>query len=223
MKIALLIGATGLVGDYLLRQLLSDDHFATIKVFTRRPTGYQNPTKLEEHLVNFNEPEKWQHLLTGDVLFSALGTTLRQAGGQQAQYQVDYTYQYRTAEAAAQNGVPTYVLVSSASADPDAFIFYTRMKGELERVVKRLPFQRIRIIRPGLLAGPRQEPRLAEQIALPLVTLAAYLPGLAPYRPISGRRVAQAMINAALDEKPGVQTDTLEGVFHRAGKLPPKA
>ncbi|WP_375436524.1 NAD(P)H-binding protein [uncultured Hymenobacter sp.] len=217
MKIALLIGATGLVGDYLLRQLLSDDRFATIRVFTRRPTGYQNPEKLEEYRVNFDEPEQWQHLLAGDVLFSTLGTTLQQAGSQNAQYKVDYTYQFRTAEAAAQNGVITYVLVSSASADPDAFVFYTRMKGELERSIKRLPFQRIRIIQPGMLTGNRREPRLAERIALPLATLVARVPGLAPYRPIHGREVAQAMINAALDEKPGVQIDTLENVFKRAG------
>ena len=218
MKIALLIRATGLVGDYLLRQLLTDDRFTTIKVFTRRPTGYQNPSKLEEHLIDFDEPEKWQHLLVGDVLFSTLGTTLQQAGSQSAQYKVDFTYQFRTAEAAAQNGVVTYVLVSSASADPDAFVFYTRMKGELERSIKRLPFQRIRIIQPGMLAGNRREPRLAERIALPLAALVARVPGLAPYRPIHGREVAQAMINAALDEKPGVQVDSLEGVFKRAGK-----
>ncbi|HEX8427090.1 NAD(P)H-binding protein [Hymenobacter sp.] len=218
MKTALLIGATGLVGDYLLRQLLSDNRFSTIKVFTRRPTGYQNPEKLEEHLVDFDEPEMWQHHLTGDVLFSTLGTTLRQAGSQSAQYKVDYNYQYRAAEAAAQNGVVTYVLVSSASADPDAFVFYTRMKGELERSIKRLPFQRIRIVQPGMLTGNRREPRLAERIALPLAAMVAYIPGLAPFRPIHGREVAQAMINAALDEKLGVQTDTLEGVFKRASK-----
>lgn len=216
MKIALLIGATGLVGNYLLRQLLSDNRFSTIKIFVRRPTGFKNPTKLEEYIVNFDEPEKWQHLLSGDVLFSTMGTTLRQAGSHSAQYRVDYTYQYRTAEAAAQNDVKTYVLVSAASADPDAFVFYTRMKGELERSVKRLPFQRIRIIQPGMLAGNRQEPRLAERIALPLAAMLARLPGLAPYRPIHGREVANAMINAALDEKPGVQVDSLEGVFKRA-------
>jgi len=205
-----------LVGNYLLRQLLSNDNFSRISVFTRRATGYQNPAKLEEHIVDFDKPEKWQHLLTGDVLFSTLGTTLHQAGSQQAQYQVDYTYQYRTAEAAAQNGVKTYVLVSSAAADPESFAFYTRMKGELERDVKRLPFQRIRILQPGMLAGHRHNSRLAERIALPVAALLSNLPGLAPYRPIHGKEVAQAMINAALDEKPGVQTDALAGVFKRA-------
>ncbi len=217
MLTALLIGATGLVGDYTLRQLLSDTRFDRIKVFTRRPTGYHNPERLEEHVVDFDQLQQWQHLLIGDVLFSALGTTLGQAGSNAAQYKVDYTYQFRTAEAAARNGVKTYVLVSTASADSDSFVFYTRIKGELERAVKRLPFQRIRILQPGMLAGSRQKFRLSERLTLPFVDLIARLPGLRHYRPIQGRVVARAMINAALDSQPGIQTDTLEGVFHRAG------
>ncbi|MET4105976.1 NAD(P)H-binding protein [Hymenobacter sp. UYP22] len=217
MNTALLVGATGLVGNYLLGQLLLDDRFTHLKVFTRRPTGYQN-AKLEEHVVDFDQPRDWGHLLQGDVLFSSLGTTLRQAGSQRAQYRVDYTYQLDAAKAAAENGVQTYVLVSSANADPDALVFYSRMKGELERDAKRLPFQRIRILQPGILAGSRQEPRLGEKLGVLLATAAGALPMLHQYRPVHGRTVAQAMINAALDETPGVQTDTLEGVFTRAGE-----
>lgn len=215
MYSALLIGATGLVGDHLLRQLLLDDRFTHLKVFGRRPTGYQN-AKLEEHVVDFDQPRTWNHLLTGDVLFSALGTTLRQAGSQQAQHQVDYGYQMQAAEAAAEHGVGTYVLISSAGADADGLVFYNRMKGELERDVKRLPFRRIRIIQPGILAGHRTQPRLGEKVGLLLATAASALPLLHSYRPIHGRTVAQAMINAALDTTPGVQTDALENVFRRA-------
>ena len=216
MYTALLIGATGLVGDQLLRQLLLDDRFTHLKVFTRRPTGYQN-AKLEEHLVDFDQPRAWNHLLTGHVLFSMLGTTLRQAGSQQQQYTVDYTYQYQAAQAAAENGVDTYALVSSAGADTESFAFYTRMKGELERDVKRLPFRAIRILRPGMLAGHRAEPRLGERVGLWLATVASTMPLLHSYRPIHARTVARALLNAALDPTPGVQTDSLEQVFTRAG------
>ncbi|MBT9394246.1 NAD(P)H-binding protein [Hymenobacter sp. NST-14] len=212
-----MIGATGLVGDHLLRQLLSDDRFTHLHVFTRRPTGYQNP-KLEEHLVDFDQPRDWNHLLRGDVLFSSLGTTLSQAGSQEAQYTVDYTYQFQAAQAAAENGVPAYVLVSSAGADADAFVFYSRMKGELERDIKRLPFQRIRILRPGILAGSRSEPRLGERVGLWLATVASAMPLLRSYRPIHGRTVARAMLHSALDERSGVQVETLEDVFRVAGK-----
>lgn len=217
MRTALLIGATGLVGDHLLRQLLLDERFDRLKVFVRRPTGYQSP-KLEEHVVDFDQPQAWSEALTGDVLFSTLGTTLRQAGSQEAQYKVDYTYQYRTAQAAASHGVPVLVLVSSAGADADSFVFYNRMKGELERDIKRLPFQRIRILQPGVLAGGRAQVRLGEKIGLVLASVVGAVPPLRGYRPVHARIVAQAMINAALDETPGVSTDTLEGVFTRAGQ-----
>ncbi len=217
MSTALLIGATGLVGDYLLRQLLADEQFTHLKVFTRRPTGYQNP-RLEEYIVDFDQPRTWNEELRGDVLFSSLGTTLSQAGGQQEQYLVDYTYQFQAAQAAAENGVPTYVLVSSAGADAESLLFYNRMKGELERDIKRLPFQRIRIIQPGILAGPRTEQRLGEKVGLWLATAASTIPLLHSYRPIHARTVARAMHHAALDETPGVQTDSLEQVFTRAGK-----
>ncbi|MBX0289456.1 NAD(P)H-binding protein [Hymenobacter sp. HSC-4F20] len=217
MRTALLIGATGLVGDHLLRQLLLDARFDRLKVFVRRPTGYQSP-KLEEHVVDFDQLQSWHELLTGNVLFSTLGTTLRQAGSQQAQYKVDYTYQYRTAQAAAANGVSTFVLVSSAGADADSFVFYNRMKGELERDIKRLPFQRIRILQPGVLAGGRAQVRLGEKVGLVLASVVGAVPPLRGYRPVHARIVAQAMINAALDETPGISTDTLEGVFTRAGQ-----
>lgn len=217
MPTALLIGATGLVGDQLLRQLLLDARFDRLKVFVRRPTGYQSP-KLEEHVVDFDQPQTWSEALTGDVLFSTLGTTLRQAGSQEAQYKVDYTYQYRAAQAAATNGVPTFVLVSSAGADADSFVFYNRIKGELERDVKKLRFRRIRILQPGILAGGRAQVRLGEKVGLVLASVVGAVPPLRGYRPIHARIVAQAMINAALDETPGVSTDTLEGVFTRAGE-----
>lgn len=217
-KTALVIGATGLVGDYLLRQLLTDTRFERVKVFTRRPTGYHNPAKLEEHIVDFDKPSEWQELLKGDVLFSALGTTLRQAGSKDDQYRVDHTYQLQTAENAARNGVDTYVLVSSTGADKDSTIFYNRMKGELERDVQALAFARTRILQPGVLAGPRPKTRPLEKLGIGAAALLGQLPGLRKYRPIHGRTVAKAMINASLDEEVGVQVDALDGVFRRAGE-----
>ena len=76
------------------------------------------------------------------MLFSALGTTIRAAGSREAQYRVDHGYQYRVAEAARRNGVRTLVLVSAAGASPASRIFYSRMKGELERDVEALGFER---------------------------------------------------------------------------------
>ncbi|WP_237151190.1 NAD(P)H-binding protein [Pontibacter actiniarum] len=122
MKTAIIIGATGLVGKQLVHLLLADQRFNKIIVFGRHSLGIDN-AKLEEHLIDFDAPENWRHLVKGDVLFSTLGTTLKQAGGQNQQYKVDYLYQFRFAQAAAQNGVPVYVLVSAPGASPHSVLF----------------------------------------------------------------------------------------------------
>jgi uncharacterized protein YbjT (DUF2867 family) len=138
------------------------------------------------------------------VLFSALGTTLRAAGSQAAQYRVDHGYPYRVAEAARRNGVGTVVLVSSGGASPRSRIFYSRMKGELERDVEALGFARTRILRPGLLDGARREDRPGERWALRLLRpLAPVLPAGA--RPIPVGAVARAAVAAALDPAPGTR------------------
>ena len=217
MKTALVIGATGLVGSELTNLLLADDRFDKVKVFVRRSTGKQHP-KLEEHRVNFDSVPAWQSLLTGDVLFSSLGTTLKQAGSKEAQYKIDFTYQYNVAKAAAENGVTQYVLVSSAGASPQSRLFYSRMKGELEKAVQTFSFAHIHILQPGILQGERDEFRLGERIGVGMLSVTRYIPGLQKYKPIPGATVAQAMINAAFREQEKVDVWDLDKVFELAGQ-----
>jgi uncharacterized protein YbjT (DUF2867 family) len=216
MKTALVIGATGLVGKQLVQQLLADDRFSRVVVFVRRTTGVQHP-KVQEHLIDFDAVDSWKDLVRGDVLFSTLGTTIKKAGSQEAQYKIDYTYQYNFAKVAADNGVPAYVLVSSSGAKTTSRIFYSRMKGELEEAVKKLPFQYIRIIQPGLLAGEREEFRLGETIAYGISSVFKFIPGLDAYRPYHDTVVAKALINAALTEGEKIKIYTLRDIFLLAG------
>jgi len=201
-KEAVLIGATGLVGSEILRQLLGDERFTSVVVLGRRPTGVDHG-KLREHVIDFGAPDSFGDLVTGDVLFSALGTTLRAAGSAAAQYEVDHGYQYRVAEAARRHGVATYVLVSSSGASLRSRIFYSRMKGELERDVEALRFAQTRILRPGLLDGERRERRTGEQWALRVLRpLAPVLPSV--LKPIPANVVARAAIQAAFDPAAGI-------------------
>lgn len=207
-----IIGATGLTGVQLLRQLLENDHFEKVRVFVRRPIATEHP-KLEVCVIDFDQPETWRDRVQGDVLFSALGTTLQQAGGKSAQYRVDYEYQYAFAEAAAQNGVPRYVLVSSVGADAKSRTFYTQMKGALDEAVQQLPFQSTTILRPGFLDGQREQSRPGEAAGLVVMRLLGKLPFMRNWRPISVETVAAAMVQAALAGTPGSRIHTLGEVF----------
>ena len=212
MKTALLIGASGLVGSALTQLLIEDSHFSKIIVFTRRPLEIADD-KLQEHIIDFASPQNWQHLVQGDVLFSALGTTLKQAGTKEAQFKIDYTYQLDFARAAAENDVPVYVLVSAASANPRSMLFYTRIKGELERDVKKLAFQSISIIQPSLLYGKRQTSRLGEKLSYLFLKFFNSFGQLKKYRPIAADIVAKALMNAALQADRGISTYTLDKIF----------
>jgi uncharacterized protein YbjT (DUF2867 family) len=201
---AMMIGTTGLVGSQLLELLLGDTRFPRIVSLARRPSGRVHE-KLTEHLVDFRAPAAWADRVRGDVLFSSLGTTIRDAGSKEAQREVDHTFQLRVAEIAARNGVPTYVLVSAQLANPNARSFYPRMKGELERDVQKLGFPRVRILRPGLLLGERAESRLGESVGIGATRVLGLIPGLRWLRPIPASDVARAMIAAALSDEPGVR------------------
>ena len=162
---ALVIGATGATGSELVNQLLEDNRFNSVVVFSRRPLVVTH-AKLTTHIVDFDNPQSWAHLVKGDVLFSALATTLKQAGSQKEQYKIDYTYQYQTAETAAANGVGAYVLVSAMGANARSWLFYPRIKGELDNAVAALTFKQIHIFRPGFLLRQPDKIRPMEKLGI---------------------------------------------------------
>ena len=210
MKKAVVIGGTGMVGTQLIKQLIVDKNYSEIVSLVRRPSSISHP-KLSEKVIDFDQPEGWKAFVTGDVLFSTLGTTIAQAKTKDAQYKVDFTYQFNVAEIAAENGVPSYILISSAGADSKSRVFYTNMKGKLEDAVKALPFSVISIIRPGQLAGERTEKRTTEKIALYVMYGLNKVGLFKRYKPIQGWQLAQAMIHAA--EKKQSCSYTLDEVF----------
>jgi len=209
------IGATGLVGKQLLKQLLENDNFEKVRIFVRRDAGISHP-KLEQQVVDFSNEETWVKNLTGDVLFSALGTTLKQAGSKEKQYEVDYTFNLRFAQKAKTNGIENYVLVSSVGANPKSNIFYPRIKGKLDEAVTKLGFKNLAVLRPSSLTGDREETRWMEKMSIPIVRFVTRFI-LRKYRPISGETVAQAMINAVLKPDPEKTIWEADEVFERAG------
>jgi len=200
-KVANVIGASGLVGQQMINQLLFHSEFDKIRIFVRRKTRFIHPN-LEENIIDFDQPESWKHLVQGDILFSTLGTTIKTVKTKQNQYKVDFTYQYEFAKAASENGVPTYVLVSSMGANPKSLFFYSRMKGELEEAVKKLNFQKLLIFRPSILEGFRSEKRVGEKIGLVFMRfLTRFM--FKKYKPTAGNVLASKMISLSIDRNEG--------------------
>ncbi len=188
------IGATGLVGKQLVKLLLEDVNFTKVQIFVRRDLGFNHP-KLVQQIVDFRIKDSWQNKLTGDVLFSALGTTLKQAGSKEKEYEVDFTFNLNFAKTAKEKNISNYVLVSSIGANSKSKVFYTRMKGELDDAVAKLGFENLSILRPSSLTGDRKEKRLMEIISIPIANFFTKFM-FKKYRPIRDKIVAQGMINA---------------------------
>ncbi len=191
---AVVLGGTGLVGSFLIKELIKDEQCTSIKFITRRKTVTRHP-KLEECIIDFNKTEDYIKYIKGDVLFSCLGTTLKQAGSKEQQYLVDYTYQYQAAKIAADNNVQSYVLVSSPWAKLASSNYYRKMKAQLEESILQLKFEKTIIIKPNGLIGKRTQPRLGEKFALRFFTfLSRIIPALREYTPIEAKKVAEVML-----------------------------
>lgn len=200
---AIVIGATGAVGQDLVKTLLYDDRYETVTTFTRRPLGFTNP-KIQSFIVDFNLPDTWHHLVQGDVLFSALGTSLKQAGSKEAQYRVDHDYQLSFARAARENGVPHMVLVSSVEADSASHFFYLKLKGLIEKDVEALQFPSLTILRPPSLIRKHAK-RPAETVSVKLLQLASSLGLCKAMAPVPTESVARKMADEGAHPSEGVK------------------
>ena len=204
---AVLIGATGAVGKDLLQALLEDARYTEVVAFARRALGVQHE-KLREHTIDFDAPATWQELVKGDVLFSTLGTSLKQAGSKEAQRHIDYDYQLAFAKAAKANGVKSLVLLSSIGADSKSSIFYLRLKGELDDAVRDLGFDSLSIVRPPSLIRAKSK-RFGETASVKFLQAANAI-GLAKrLAPMETAVVARSMAALGLDSASG--TRIIEG------------
>jgi uncharacterized protein YbjT (DUF2867 family) len=197
---ALVSGSTGLVGASLIRQLASRQ-WEEVRALTRRPFPAAPP--ITPIIVDFEQDTPQLPLFGVTHVFSCLGTTIKQAGSQQAFRRVDYDIPLLIARAAREAGVPHFLLVSSVGASAKARTFYLRVKGELEEAIAALGFRSVTIVRPSFLEGDRQEKRLGETIGVPIFRLFPRA-----YRSVHVDQVASAMIAAAEAGRPGV--DILE-------------
>lgn len=205
-RTAILVGATGLIGGFVLQRLLADKAYKNVKIFVRRKLDIEHP-KLEQHVIDFDRPDTWNGLVKGDDLYCCIGTTMRNAGSKEAFYKVDHTYAVAFADAAAGNNVPQLLLVSSLGAAAGSSNFYLDVKGEVEEALRKMNFHSLVIFRPSMLLGPRKEFRLGEVVGkfFMQVFFFLFIGTLKRYRAIQAETVAKAMVSVALQEGSGVR------------------
>lgn len=202
MTSLLILGATGLVGQQILKSALSDPSVVRVVAPTRRPLAPH--TKLTNPIVDFDHLPSDAAWWKADIALCALGSTMKQAGSRTAFYKVDHTMVMQAARCVHKAGTSVFVLNSSLGASKKASSFYLRTKGEVEADLMSLGFASLGIVRPSFLdGGPRPEKRYGEEIAIAVSHL---LGNLLPkkYRPISTEKVAQAMLFLAKQAKPDV-------------------
>jgi uncharacterized protein YbjT (DUF2867 family) len=204
-KTALIAGASGLIGKELLTFLLNGNEYEKVIALVRSPLHINHP-KLQKQVVNFGELDSHHELFENvDDVFCCLGTTIKKAKSRMAMKKVDVDYPVMIGKLARAMGATQYLVVSSLGADPNSLVWYSKMKGMLEKELKGLSYDSLQIFRPSLLLGQRNEYRFGETIAASIYpVMTPILVGcLKKYRAIPGKDVAFAMYQAAKSPKKG--------------------
>lgn len=204
-RTAIVAGATGLVGGHLVDQLLSDDLYEKVYLFTRRAIETSHP-KLQQLIVDFEHLNPRKLPTRADDVFCSLGTTIKKAGTRASFYKVDYDYVVSLAGYAASIGAVRFLVVSAMGADSGSRIFYNRVKGEMEYAISKTLIPEKHVFRPSLILGKRKEFRFGESIAQAISggIAFAFAGPLKKYRPIKAEAIARAMIRASRRISSGV-------------------
>lgn len=206
---AAVLGATGLVGEHLVQQLLNDPAFSKVRVLVRRPVKITH-SKLEMHLTDFDDLAEYRSKLgKGDCIFCCVGTTQKKVKGDKKLYRkVDVDIPVNAAKIGKDAGFTKYLLVSSTGANARSSNFYLQLKGEVEKEIAALNYISFHAFRPGILLGNRQEFRFGEMIGKVVMKAASglFFGDFKKYRAISAEQVAKAMVAAAKSDDKGMFT-----------------
>jgi uncharacterized protein YbjT (DUF2867 family) len=205
-QVAVVLGATGMIGNLLTQRLLKDPGFSKVRVLARRSLSYQHP-RLEVQVVDFDNVNEIQSKLgTGDCIFSCIGTTKRAVENDAALYwKIDHDIPVQVATLGKAVGFNTFLLVSSVGANAKTTNFYLQLKGIVEKDILAANYRSTHIFRPSLLMGEREEKRFTEGVFQRMMKpLSSVMMGsLQKYRPVNAEDIAKAMIAAANKQEPG--------------------
>ena len=201
MKTALLFGASGLVGNHVLNQLISNNNYSKIKLFVRSSINISDP-KIEIIQTDFNNLENHREDIKGDDCFFCIGTTKKNSPDKNEYKRVELEVPKQIAQIAKSNLVNSFVFISSGYADPKSSGDYLKFKGEVEEELRRLNFPKLGIMRPSFLLGDRKEKRVGEKIGIFVFKLLSplFIGPLKKMKPIHSATVAKVMIAITQNE-----------------------
>jgi uncharacterized protein YbjT (DUF2867 family) len=204
---ALVIGASGLIGSFVVEELLRDASFKTVRALVRKKLNIDHP-KFQQTIVNFNDIIDYADKFGfGDVIFCCIGTTQKKVKGDKIAYEkIDFDIPINAARMGIVNKFKKFLIVSSVGANESASNFYLQLKGKTENALQQFSYQSIGIFRPSILLGNRKEIRPAEKVMQKVMkTISGLFTGsLKKYRAIYASDVAKAMVKESNQENPGV-------------------
>ena len=212
---AVILGASGLVGNELLQQLLADRRYGEVVALVRRELPVRDP-KLKQRVCDFEKLDREAEVFGGSDVFCCLGTTIRKAGSQAAFRRVDHDYPLEAAKLAAARGARKFLIITALGSDARSRVFYNRVKGELEGALRGLSLPEVHVFRPSILAGERHESRPGERVGVlaARVLQPLLVGGLKRYRPTPADLLAYAMLKAASREaQPGFHVHENESIL----------
>lgn len=205
MATAIIAGATGFIGNFLMEILLQSPEYQKVKVLVRKPLNITHP-KLVECVVSFDDKNSLSNCMDKeDVVFCCLGTTMKIAGSKEAFYKVDYTYPAYLGEIAKQKGINHFLIVTAGGSSEKSLFYYSQVKGKIENYLQSLRLECLQIFRPSLLMGERKDHRTGErfaQIVMSFLNVLMIGP-LKRGRGIHGKTVAESMYRHSLENKKG--------------------
>ena len=224
-QVAVVLGATGMIGNLLTQQLLKAPGFSKVRVLVRHPLAYVHP-RLEVKLTDFDDPNDIQSKLgTGDCIFSCIGTTQKAVHNDEALYwKIDHDIPVHTATLGKAAGFHTFLLVSSVGANATTTNFYLQLKGIVEKDILAANYRSTHIFRPSLLLGKREEKRFGEGVFQTIMRpfSPVMVGSLQKYKPIDAEDIARAMIAAANQQEPGNHIYEYKEIMQLAKPLEPQ-
>ena len=204
-KTAIILGASGLTGQQLLKALTADERYDSIKLFSRKKTE-NTSSKVTEIVGNLLTLENLKDNFTADEVFVCIGTTAKKTPDKTQYKNIDFGIPAAAAKLAKENHIPTFIVVSAMGANAKSSIFYNKTKGEMEQAVLSEKIPNTYILRPSIIGGNRNEKRPMEKIGIAIFKLLQPLMvgKLKKYRLIEAENIAKTMVYLA-NEKPGLQ------------------